>query len=331
MALMAPPLLCEVESGYEMANTIACAHPMVGYRHKLTYKVTLKISEAALDLPRVPIPCGQCIQCKLERSRQWAIRIVNEVREHDISSFVTLTYSDDKLPIVNTLLGGGSTLVKRDVQLFLKRLRKKYPKMVIRYYACGEYGETTDRAHYHAILFGYWPTDVKKYKPTEAGWLYTSKELDSLWANGQTMVGSVSFESAAYVARYALKKITGTLADVHYQGRQPEFALMSRGGRSGRKGIGSSYYDKYGEQMIKQDYVVVNDRKVRPPKYYMDKLKKEDEKRYEKLKDKRMRKLLKEKKVIRDRFGSTIVDYDQCEVKDKIVRVRQSMYKKNII
>lgn len=209
------------------------------------------------------VPCGQCMACRIERSRQWSMRIMHETQEHEISSFVTLTYDDDHLP---PLL----SLDKREAQLFIKRLRKSLGYK-IRYYLCGEYGDKFKRPHFHAILFGYWPDDAQVVKDTPSGPLFSSASLSSLWGKGLCVLGSVTFESASYVAAYCTKKITGPLADVHYSGRAPEFALMSR-----RPGIGYLWYLKYRGETWRDDTVVIRGKEMKPPQAYKRLLQRDD-------------------------------------------------------
>jgi hypothetical protein len=202
------------------------------------------------------LPCGQCIGCRLERSRQWAMRIVHEAQMYDRNCFVTLTYDDEYLP-------KDGSLNKRDFQLFMKRLRKRYGAG-IRYYQCGEYGELLGRPHHHAILFNFDFDDKVLWSVRDGVRLYRSASLEQLWPHGYSTIGDVTFESAAYVARYCTKKITGKLAHEHYKGKLPEYATMSR-----RPGIGRAWLEKYKDDVYNYDYVVVrNGLKLRPPRYY---------------------------------------------------------------
>lgn len=147
------------------------------------------------------LPCGQCIGCRLEYSRQWAIRCMHESTLHDQSCFITLTYSDDNLP-------EHGTLILRDFQLFMKRLRFEFSNVKIRFYHCGEYGEKFGRPHYHALLFGIdFEADRTLYSQSKQGSkLYVSDTLNKLWNKGFATIGNITFESAAYVARYVVKK-----------------------------------------------------------------------------------------------------------------------------
>lgn len=224
-------------------------------------------SRASFSGLPVKIACGQCVGCRLERSRQWAVRCVHENKMHDVSWFVTLTYDDDHLP-------QGGTLVKRDLQLFMKRLRKARNEK-IRFYACGEYGDRTQRPHYHLLLFGVDFPDRRLRKRSASGYdYYDSAELRKLWPAGQNIVGAVTFESAAYVARYVMKKITGDVAEWHYSGREPEFQLMSR-----RPGIGYPWLVKYGSETYRDDSCIIRGKEVKPPRYYDCKWREHDERR----------------------------------------------------
>jgi len=206
------------------------------------------------------LPCGRCIGCRLERARQWAVRLMHEAELHDAACFLTLTYSPEFLP------KNGSIDV-RTCQLFLKRLRARIAPIKIRFFLCGEYGEKFERPHYHMILFGYdFPDKVKLVSPGELT-LYRSDLADRVWRLGGVRIGAVSFESAWYVANYATKKIAGEQAADHYKGRVPEFLLMSRGGRNGH-GIGHGWIKSFLGDVYPMDEVVVRGRSTRPPRYY---------------------------------------------------------------
>ncbi|AKI26923.1 replication protein VP4 [Gokushovirinae Fen672_31] len=214
----------------------------------------------------IKVPCGQCVGCRLEKSRQWAMRCMHEKKLHNNNCFITLTYDNDHLP-------PGGTLVKRDLQLFMKRLRKERGAGV-RFYACGEYGDFNARPHYHAILFNCDFFDRRLFSRGAGAKhpVFTSVGLSELWTAGLSVVGDVTFESAAYVARYVMKKITGSKAADHYAvvdgdgvvtDRLPEFTVMSR-----RPGIGFEWFRRYGVESYAHDSVIVNGRPVRPPRYY---------------------------------------------------------------
>jgi len=149
----------------------------------------------------------------------------------------------------------------------MKRLRKKYPNQKIKFYHCGEYGEKTERPHHHACLFNFDFPDKELWTIRDQIRLYRSKSLEELWPFGNSTIGEVTFDSAAYVARYILKKINGTKALAHYQGRKPEYSTMSRGGRSG-KGISHEWFRNYANDLYPKDFTVIRGKKIKIPKYY---------------------------------------------------------------
>lgn len=228
--------------------------------------LTFKPPEVGDKTPAITLPCGQCIGCRLEKSRQWAIRCMHESQLYENNSFITLTYDKENLPQYNSL-------EKSHFQLFMKRLRKKYEPKKIRFFHCGEYGDENKRPHYHAILFNHDWSDKVIHSINDDTRLYTSDILTNLWGHGICTTGDVTFESAAYVARYVLKKINGEQACEHYmttneytgeiQWIEPEYATMSRG-----KGIGTEWYNKYKSDVYPRDEVVVNGKKMQPPKFY---------------------------------------------------------------
>jgi len=248
-----------------------CYHPLSAYQCA-DGSIVFYESKRHDTVKSLSLPCGQCIGCRLERSRQWAIRCMHEAQMHTQNCFITLTYDDDHLP-------SDRSLHYRDFQLFIKRLRKRYPGRRIRYYMAGEYGENFGRPHWHACIFGLDFDDKKLWKRTSANsLLYRSADLELLWPFGYSSIGDVTFESAAYVARYIMKKVTGKNAVEHYQeidpdtgeitNRKPEFTKMSL-----KPGIGYEWYKQYTSDVYPHDYVVVRGKKVKPPKYYDKKYK----------------------------------------------------------
>lgn len=243
-----------------------CYHPLQGWKSRTVSKngkrrVVFSVEEAFVDLP-VTVACGQCIGCRIDRSAQWAARIMHEASLHDQNWFVTLTYED--APV---------SLVKRDWQLFAKRVRRRGRKF--RFFHCGEYGGQTNRPHYHAVMFGLELDDLRRYKDTASGHtLYTSAFLEECWQLGRVWVGTVTFDSAQYVAKYVLKKVTGEAADDHYRGRLPEYVTMSN-----RPGIGAEWFGKFSSDLYPDDFVVTHSgNKLRVPRFYDTRLEKEDPK-----------------------------------------------------
>ncbi|AXH75713.1 MAG: replication initiator protein [Microviridae sp.] len=231
------------------------------------------------------VPCGKCLGCRMDYAREWSNRCLIELSQHDESCFVTLTYDDDHVPVSYAADADGCavpvhTLRKVDFQLFMKRLRKG--RAPIRFFACGEYGGQTFRPHYHAILFGYRPSDLEYWSKSGSGMsLFRSAELDRIWSKGNVLIGDVSAASAGYVARYVTKKAyrdVGDWCDIH--NIEPEFMLSSR-----RPGIGACRYNSSGYGV---DSLVVADadgaKRIPIPKYYRRKISLDNPDLYDKMK-----------------------------------------------
>lgn len=228
----------------------------------------------------VLLPCGKCIGCRLEYSTRWADRLMLERKYHDTACFVTLTYDpkfeEDLLRIgVDPETGevvSSLTLVKKDFQDFMKRLRKHFEPKKLRFYAAGEYGPNgSHRPHFHMILFGEDFHDdlyqTPKYDYTGKPYM-SSKVLEKLWGKGFCTVAECSYESCAYVSRYVAKKLDGPM-EIYYTARNIEkpFSLMSR-----KPGIAAAYYDDHKEELLELKDIVLSTDKgakhIRIPKYY---------------------------------------------------------------
>lgn len=259
-----------------------CYKPLIAYKTK-DGGITFNPKTGFVDL-QINLRCGQCIGCRLHKSKEWAIRCVEEMREHDDNCFITLTFDDEKLqdPTQNY------TLIKKDFQNFMKRLRKNTGKK-IRYFHCGEYGEKFSRPHHHAILFGYDFPDKKETRPSKLGHpQFCSEILSKAWQDqGDAFVSEANFDTAAYVARYCTKlynKSKGSpedypTVDEFYQGRLPEYTTMSR-----RPGIGHAYFQKYKDEIYRDDYIVINNKRMKPPTYYDNLMKALNEKQMDRIK-----------------------------------------------
>lgn len=230
-----------------------------------------------------PIPCGQCIECRLQYAREWATRAMLEKQTgynggaypDGTCWFLTLTYADEYLhqsTKVNTETGEvfrGISLYKRDMQNFIKRLRYHYPDMKIKYISAGEYGSQTQRPHYHLIVFGL-PLEQDQLKKVGMSPLndpyWKHEKLAKIWNQGNVTIGRVTWESVAYVARYTLKKIKGRdKLWYNMQGMDEEFTTKSQG-------IGNSYFYANIEKIYKTDSVPIANKRsgalVRPPKNF---------------------------------------------------------------
>ena len=263
---------------------MTCYHPLLAYRNegKIVFNKPFAFAKG------FNLPCGQCIGCRLKYSQEWAVRLMHENQMHEQSCFITLTMNDEYLLTRENPF----SLDKSEFQRFMKRVRKRFGKE-IRYFHCGEYGEENHRPHYHAIIFGLDFEDKELFKVRDEVRLYASEKLAELWPYGFSTLGDVTYESAAYVARYVTKKFKGKDAEKHYirwdpltgEGIpiEPEYATMSR-----KPGIGKTWFDKYKSDVFPHDYVVIKKHKIRPPRFYDNQLS-EDE--FEQLKQKRQEEL----------------------------------------
>lgn len=245
---------------------MACYKPLKAWRAAtgpLFFKQPEDVSR--LWYRELTIPCGQCVGCLLERSRQWAARMMHEASLFDGNEFLTLTYAPEKLP-------ADGSLHKEHFQGFMKRFRKRCGK--VRYFHCGEYGERFKRPHYHAVFFGFVFPDRVFWKDCGDYKVYRSELLDDIWGHGECKLGSVSFESCAYVARYVVAKKFDNFAKVPFLSSisgfsgevvslQPEYVTMSR-----RPGIGFAWFRKFGNEVYPSDEIIVRGVSSRPPRYY---------------------------------------------------------------
>lgn len=165
--------------------------------------------------------CGQCLPCRYNRRRIWKHRILLEASQHESNSFVTLTYSDQHVPV-------GNTLVPSDLRDFLKRLRKAVEPSRFRYFAVGEYGDVSQRPHYHAGLFGYpgCAYGQSRYSRRTIDCCYWCDLVRDKWGKGHIYLGTLEADSAQYLAGYVTKKMTSK-DDPRLEGRHPEFGRMS--------------------------------------------------------------------------------------------------------
>jgi len=263
----------------------------------------------------IALPCGQCIGCRLDKARSWAMRLHLEGFDHKESCFLTLTYDEENVPY-------GETLVTEDLRRFIKRLRNHFSPARIRYYAVGEYGDDKGRPHYHAILFGADFHDRVVWRDRGDYSIDTSRRLTSIWKHGLATVQSNSIEAAAYVSRYAVKKITGDKAKQHYEAldpetgeilqRLPEFARMSR-----NPGIGSKWLEKYHGDLYPKGYVTDGKaNKYSPPEYFNKLFKKWYPEAFEKLRDERREEVFEKYKNF---------NQDRADAREKIQKSQLKM------
>lgn len=268
------------------------------------------------------LPCGNCIGCRLERSRQWAVRCTHEASLYDSNCFVTLTFN----PKAYAKDCPTGSLDRRHVQLFMKRLRKRFSDRKIRSFYCGEYGEKNGRAHYHLALFNVDFPDKEYWKSVNGHKYFRSQILESIWSDPETkeskghcVIGDLTFESAAYVARYCLKKINGREAEDHYTRVNPQtgeiFKILPEFSQASLKpGIGSGWFEKFGmTDIFPRDECVINGVIGKPPRFYDKLLERVDP---DLLKDVKRRRELKRI----DRLDDIV--YSRLKVKEKIQEIR---------
>lgn len=248
----------------------------------------------------IEIPCGHCIGCRLDYSRTWANRCMLELQYHKSAWFVTLTYDDVHLPHGMYVDDDGNlcqsdSLYARDLQLFLKKLRRRCEPATLRFYGCGEYGSQSARPHYHVIIYGLELHDLQLYKRQNGYQYYTSEFLSDVWRDddgdgeprGFVVVGEVSWETCAYVARYVTKKLGGQLKEVYDKyDIEPEFCRMSR-----RPGIAAQYYEEHKDYIYEFDQINIKTahggKSFKPPRYFDTKFDLEYPEQFAEIKERR--------------------------------------------
>lgn len=246
------------------------------------------------------LPCGKCIGCRLDYAREWANRCMLEAKQYEFNEMLTLTYDEENLPITTTEeVAEGvkiyATLVKKDVQDFLKRLRqhwlREYNWQGIRFYMCGEYGEKFGRPHYHILLFNFPVYDKEFLTTNKKGFdQMTSKTIEKLWGKGRISLCPVTWETCSYVARYIMKKQTGNeiAKSMEERGQIQEYVCMSR-----NPGIAKDYFDKHKNEIYLTDEIFLSTnkgiQKVKPSRYFDKLYDLEDHKRLEEIKKVRVK------------------------------------------
>lgn len=264
------------------------------------------------DTHPVSLPCGQCIGCRLDRARSWAIRLHLEATQHDDACFVTLTYDEEHIP-------DGDSLIPQHLSDFMRKLRKSISPTRVRFYGVGEYGGQFDRPHYHIVLYGYNFPDRRSYIDRGDYTIDNSLLLSTIWKKGHATVQNFALECAAYVSKYAVKKITGSDAARHYEIvdnetgeiyiREPEFARMSR-----RPGIGSDWLKKYYSDLYPKGYVTDGKGvKIPPPEYFNKLYEKWFPEEMEQLRDSR-------KQEVFERYNDANIE--RMEAREKIQKAK---------
>lgn len=231
-----------------------CTSPKtVGFKHD-GKTISWSPKNSSKEYATFQLPCGKCISCRLEYARQWAVRCVHEASMYENNSFITLTYDDHHLK--------SDKLIYSDFQKFMRRLRANNPQLTIGMFVTGEYGEQRKRPHWHAIIFNWRPTDIiHKYTNDRGDKVYSSNELTDLWPYGLSELGSVTFESAGYCARYAAKKL------VHGKDQDHEYQPISK--KSSKQAIGKKWLEKHWPDVFNYGHLIMHDgSKAGIPRYY---------------------------------------------------------------
>lgn len=260
---------------------------------------------------QITVPCGKCPPCRSRRSAGWAFRMMQEQKVSDTSFMLTLTYNSDHIPITKN---GYRSLCKRDVQLFIKRLRKEHGKnkfglsKPIRYYACGEYGTESKRPHYHLLIYNCHPDEFV------SSWKIGNKEIGSIH------VAPLNMATIQYAFKYLQK--APTVGKHERDDRQREFQLFS-------KGLGANYLSKamvawHKAKIAERMHIPIEDgKKISMPRYYKEKIYDE----FEKLKVKEFMMEISEKEYQKmvDEYGENL----QQVLHDRRVNAFTQMHRKS--
>lgn len=289
------------------------------------------------------VPCKHCWACQLNYSAEWATRIMCEAKKSDHNYFITLTYDEDHVPVlesmklqyddhIESIENDGTwkeSLYPGDVTAFIKALRKPFERQGItgiKYFYAGEYGENTERPHYHMILMNC-PLDINQFYSCKVDPLHKkahwkSKELEKYWDKGYIDVAELEWSCAAYVARYCTKKLSFDNKDIYYMsGRLPEFVRMSNG-------IGMDYYEENKNQIYQHDEMVMktvkgNTGSYKPPKAFDKKMKEQDPDFFRKLQKSRQHEAERRQKMIETLTDYT--DYEMLKLKTENLSVKMNM------
>lgn len=248
------------------------------------------------DMTVTQIGCGQCIECRIQKAREWAVRLYCESLCHDKDScwFITLTYAPENLPKpfdtfnrVNYKRGMYSSLCKDEVSTFMKNLRNKFGPG-IRFFACGEYMPNRDpnssqlhAPHYHLCVFGLKNLDLKFLYAKKGHLYFNSDSIDKIWKKGFVVISDFSSTNAQYTAQYCVKKFTGKKNNDYYElcfnsqvkPLSEEFILMSR-----RPGIGLNYLNSHKDELLSSKLIYMREGKsAMLPRYFKNKLFDDDE------------------------------------------------------
>lgn len=285
---------------------MACEKPMTAYQPVAENgPVRFTQPRDGRAYKQIQLPCGTCILCRQEHARQWAVRITNEAQLHEQNCFITLTYDDEHLPEFSSLSSNSKNKHpwqqprdRKHTQKFIKRLRyylADHYDQIIRYFLVGEYGDETNRPHYHACIFGHAFIEDRIILRQTPTMLWTNPVLQEAWGKGHVSVGALTFQTAQYTASYVTKKLASKKQYVRIDEHTGELVplVQPRAYMSLRPAIGRDWLDLYGQHTYDHDRVIVDGRPHKPPKYYDQWLAKLDKAKLEKTKNTRKSKAVK--------------------------------------
>lgn len=237
-----------------------CAAPITAYRPTNGGAVFFKRPQHT-TYTEMQLPCGYCILCREEQSRQWAVRIHHETQCHQANCFVTLTYRDECLPEYGSLNYS-------HLHLWWRKMRRRFPG--VRKYAVGEYGDKSDRPHYHVCVFGEAFLENRIVMREQPHLLWTSPLANELWGLGNVMVGDLNYQTAQYTAGYMAKKLVKGKQYVRVDEQTGELIplVQPRAFMSKHPAIGGTWLERYGDQVYAHDRVVIAGRPQKPPRFY---------------------------------------------------------------
>lgn len=237
-----------------------CAAPIEAYRATTGGPISFKRPQSH-TYQTLQLPCGYCILCREEQSRQWAVRISHESQMHERNCFMTLTYDDDHLP-------EHGSLNYKHLSLWWRKMRRTIPG--VRYYAVGEYGDKSDRPHYHVCVFGEDFRDECYIMREGTHKLWCNLIAQNMWEHGRVAIGNLDYTTAQYTAGYMAKKLVKGKQYVRVDNSSGELIplVQPRAFMSKHPAIGATWLERYGNQVYAWDQVVVNGRPQKPPRYY---------------------------------------------------------------
>lgn len=305
-----------------------CLFPIRAYRSAKTNENGKRplVFNPHEGLESIIIPCGKCIECRLKKSKMWSLRCVHEAQFHEEKCFLTLTYSPENLPVNPP--SKTPTLDYRDIQLFMKRLRKDLSKngIKVRFFCSSEYGGKKGRPHYHMLLYGFSPKDLKFFRKSYSSLpVFRSKYLENLWQKGFVFVGTVTEMSAGYVARYTLEKFTDKGANF-YDNRAKEKITMSR-----RQGIGFNWISRHYRNVFETGTIMLDNIRYSIPVFYRKFVEKIDLKLYKVFHARQKKYAMQKCKEMFQKYGSFVIPTGRAIAKELYRKIITQRLKRRLV